>query len=69
MKIKLKVHSNSSQEKIKKINEKEYEIWIKQKPLDGKANAEVLKILKKYFNKKINIKSGLTSKKKIIEIL
>ena len=28
MKIKLKVHSNSSQEKIKKINEKEYEIWI-----------------------------------------
>ena len=68
MKLKIKIHSNSSQEKIKKIAKDKYEIWIKEKPIEGKANKRILKVLKKYFNKKIIIKSGLNSKNKIIEV-
>ena len=68
MRLKIKIHSNSSQEKIKKITDDKYEVWIKEKPIEGKANKKILKILKKYFNKKVLIKSGLTSKNKIIEI-
>jgi len=68
MKIKLKVHSNSSQEKIEKISPELYEIWINVKPIDGKANSYIEKLLKKYFKKEVKITSGLTSKKKIIEI-
>ncbi len=69
MKIKIKLHPNSSQEKIEKISDEDYEVWIKEKPIDGKANVELCKILKKYFGKSIKIKSGFTSRNKIVEIL
>jgi len=49
MKIKIKLHPNSSQEKIVNISEEEYEIWMKEKPIDGKANEELITILKKAF--------------------
>ncbi len=38
MRLSVKLHPNSSQEKIVKISEKEYEVWIKEKPVEGKAN-------------------------------
>ena len=66
--MRLKVHANSSQEKLKKINSQEYEIWIKEKPMDNKANSSIIKKLKKHFKKPVRIKSGFTSKNKIIEI-
>ena len=68
MRIKLKVHANSSQEKLIKLSGTEYELWIKEKPVDGKANDEIVKILKKYFGKPIKIVSGFSSKIKIIEL-
>ena len=68
MKIKIKVKPNSSQEKIEKISGDEYEVWIKEKPIDGKANIKLVKILKKYFGRKVEIKSGFTSRKKIVEM-
>jgi len=68
MKIHLKVHANSSQEKILKLNENEFEIWIKEKPIEGKANIYLEKFLKKYFKKDLRIISGFNSKEKIVEI-
>lgn len=68
--IEIKIHSNSSQEKIIKKNEDEYEIWIKEKHIENKANLEICKILKKYFKaKEVKIKSGFTSKIKKIEVI
>ena len=71
MKIKMKVHANSSQEKINKISDKEYEVWIKEKPIEGKANSYIEKFLKKElsFRGKVKIISGFTSKIKIVEVL
>ncbi|PIO08455.1 hypothetical protein COU59_01570 [Candidatus Pacearchaeota archaeon CG10_big_fil_rev_8_21_14_0_10_34_12] len=69
MKISVKVHPNSSQEKIKKINEKVYEMWIKEKPMDGKANAILTKLLKKYFNSEVKLVSGFNSRNKILEVM
>ena len=68
MKIKVKIHDGSSQEKIEKISNDLYEVWIRKKPVEGKANAEMIKVLKKYFNKEVKIVSGLTSREKIVEI-
>lgn len=68
MKIKIKIHPNSSQEKLEKINEKEFEIWIKEKPLENKANLKLIGILKRYFKKPVEIKSGFTSRNKIVEV-
>ena len=68
MKIKIKVHASSTQEKINKISDFEYEVWIKEKPIDGKANEYLEKFLKKEFGKKVKIVSGFNSKLKIVEI-
>ena len=69
MKFKIKIHANSSQEKIVKLNngDKGYEVWIKEKPVDGKANVVLLKLLKKEFGCNFKIKSGFTSRKKVVE--
>lgn len=69
MKIKVKLHPNSSQEKIKEIEKgKEYEVWLKEKPIDGKANIYLEKLLKKHFKKNIKIVSGFSSRIKILEV-
>lgn len=68
MKIKIKIHPNSSKEEIKQINKNELEIWIKEKPINNKANLKLIKLLKNYFKKSVKIKSGLKSRNKIIEL-
>lgn len=68
MKIKLKVHSNSSQEKIIQLSLNEYEIWLKEKPVENKANEKIEKIMSKYFGKKAKITSGFTNKIKYLNL-
>lgn len=46
-------------------------VHLKSPPVDGKANEELIKILAKKFNvtkSDIRIKSGLSSRQKLIEI-
>jgi uncharacterized protein (TIGR00251 family) len=57
-----------TKEKIEKFPDNNYEVWIKEKPIDGKANEELIKILKKYFKKDVKIVSGFTSRNKIVEV-
>ncbi|MCG2700504.1 DUF167 domain-containing protein, partial [Candidatus Parcubacteria bacterium] len=46
-----------------------YLVKLKSSPVDGKANLELIKILSKYFKKEARIKSGFTSRKKIVEMV
>lgn len=66
-KKRIKIHANSSQEKIKEIDGV-LEVWIKEKPVEGKANKKIEKVLTKYFKKPVKISSGFTSKIKYITI-
>lgn len=68
MKIKLKVHANSSQEKIKKLNKEVYEVWINSKPIEGRANKDLIRFLKNYFGKSVKIVSGFNSRNKVLEL-
>ena len=46
-----------------------YMIKIKARPENNKANIELIKVLKKHFKaREVKIKSGLASRKKIVEI-
>lgn len=67
MKIKIKVHPNSSQEKYLKISQNEFEVWIKVKPIEGKANIALEKFLKKEIKFKGKIVSGFNSRIKFVE--
>jgi uncharacterized protein (TIGR00251 family) len=66
--MKIKVHAKSSKEEIKKIGDEVYEVWLKEGAVNNKANSKLIKILKKYFGKEVRIKSGFTSKDKVVEI-
>ncbi len=69
MKLKVKIHPSSTQEKIVKISDDELEVWIREKPIDGKANSYLEKFLRKYLGKKCKVVAGFTSRIKLIELL
>ncbi|MEL6461005.1 MAG: DUF167 domain-containing protein [Cyanobacteria bacterium J06621_15] len=71
MQINVKVKPNSKQQKIIEEENGTLTIRLKSPPVDGKANEELIKILsKKYSVPKsyIRIKSGISSRQKLIEI-
>jgi hypothetical protein len=71
MRIYVKVVPKSSRNKIEKISDEEYKVWVTAPPVDGKANEALAKILSDYFNvskSNIIIVGGKTSKTKIVDI-
>ena len=69
MKIKVRVKPKSSKRKIEKISNEEYKVYLKSAPEKGKANIELIKLLKKEFRGDIKIIKGKTSRNKIVEIV
>ncbi|MEA5576329.1 DUF167 domain-containing protein [Anabaena sp. UHCC 0451] len=71
MQKKVKVKPNSKQQKIIEEADGSLTVHLKSPPVDGKANEELIKILAKKFNvskSDIRIKSGLSSRQKLMEI-
>lgn len=71
MKIFVKVKTRARQEKIEKIDDTNFKVWVKEAPEKGRANQSVLRVLAEYFSvsrSEIIIISGLTSRKKVVEI-
>jgi len=77
MKIKVKVKTNAGEQSVERIpseifSEEGYEglyfVKLKSSPEGGKANLELLNVLKKSFGKEVKIKSGFTSKMKVVEV-
>ena len=66
--MKVRVKPNSKKQDIKKENNI-LTVYLKSQPEKGKANQELLKLLKKHFKRDVRIKSGFTSKNKIIEFI
>jgi uncharacterized protein YggU (UPF0235/DUF167 family) len=71
MKISVFVKPNSRQAKIQKT-ENGYIAYVKEAPVENKANLAVIKLLSEYFNtpkSQIRIISGLKSKRKLLNLL
>ncbi len=70
MRIQVKVITRSSSEKIEKINEGQYKVWLTKAPVKGEANGALIKLLANYFNipkSAIEIIGGKTSSEKLVE--
>ena len=64
-----KILTNKQKFKAKFDNERKLLIIeVKSKPLENKANKEIVKELKRFFKQEVEIVSGLKSKEKIIKI-
>lgn len=46
-----------------------YVVKLKSKPVKGKANQELLQVLKDYFGRRVKIISGFASRKKLVKLL
>lgn len=70
-KFKVIVKANSRKNEIIGYDEikKGVKISIKEPADKNKANKEIIKFISKLLKKQVRIKSGLTSKEKILEIL
>jgi uncharacterized protein (TIGR00251 family) len=66
--LKVKVKPNSKEQGIEDKNGC-YLIKVKSKAQDNKANVELCKLLQRYFKREVRIKSGFTSKNKLVEVL
>ncbi len=72
MKIFIKANPNAKEEKIRRIDEAHFEVWVKEPPRAGKANQAIVRLLAEHFHvpiSRVSITSGFTSKNKIIEVL
>jgi len=72
MKIFVKAKPLAKEEYIKKIDELNYIVAVKEPPKKGKANQAIKKLLAEYFTvsqSQVIIKSGEKNKQKVIEII
>jgi hypothetical protein len=68
MKVNISVKTNSKENKVEKMDNSKYKVFLKSLPIENKANKELIKTLKKYFKSDVKILKGLTSKNKLVEI-
>lgn len=69
MYIKVTVFPDSKKEKIEKVKEDTFKIYIKQPAEGGQANKRIIEIVRgMYAGKKVRIVNGALTPKKLIEI-
>lgn len=72
MRISVKVKTKAKKEGVKKLAEGEFLVSANEAPEKGKANRRVVELLAEYFDvakSNVEIVSGETSKRKIVEII
>mgnify|MGYP001557952456 CR=1 FL=1 len=69
MKIIVKAKPNSDGNKVEKIDEVNFVVFVKDPPVQGRANRAIVKTLSEYFHTpNIRIISGHISRTKVVEI-
>jgi uncharacterized protein len=66
--IKIKVTPNAKENELKEMG-KHLKLYLKAVPDKGKANKELIKFFKKEFKLNVEIKSGETSREKVLRII
>ncbi|MFI5391648.1 MAG: DUF167 domain-containing protein [Bacteriovoracales bacterium] len=71
MKIIIKAKPGAKEDKIERIDESNYIVYVKAPPIDGKANAAIIKLLADHFDVSqslVEIISGHMARVKVVEI-
>jgi uncharacterized protein (TIGR00251 family) len=71
MKIKVRLRPGAKMEKIEKVSDAEYRVWVKAPPREGKANAALIEALARYFDRprrSVVLLKGASSRDKWVEI-
>jgi uncharacterized protein (TIGR00251 family) len=66
--IQVKVYPHSGREEIVNVNKDSYNVYLKKPAEEGKANIELLKLLRRHFRVEAKIIKGITNRNKIVKI-
>ena len=66
-KLRIRVKPNARKNKVEKMSDGIFKIWVNNPSIKGKANKELISYLRCITGKAVNIICGLTSRNKIIE--
>ncbi len=72
MKLNITARPLSKEAGVEKIDEVNFIVSVKEPPVQGRANAGIIRALAEHFHvapSRVRIVSGYTSRKKIIEVL
>ncbi|OGW15664.1 MAG: hypothetical protein A3G93_06500 [Nitrospinae bacterium RIFCSPLOWO2_12_FULL_45_22] len=72
MRVTVWVRPNARNEKVEKVSDGEYRVWVKAPAREGKANQALIEVLADYFDRPrqaIILYKGASSRKKFVEIL
>jgi uncharacterized protein len=72
MKVKVRLRPGAKVEKIEKVSDTEYRVWVKAPPREGKANEALVEALARYFDRPrsaVRLIRGKSSREKWLEIL
>ena len=72
MKVTIIAHPNAKMERVEKDLLGELHVYVKQPPLEGKANRAIEEALADYFQVKkseVFIESGMKGKRKVVSVL
>lgn len=71
MKVSVKVQLRASKERVVKSPDGSLKVYLREAPVDGKANQALIEVLSDYYGvkkKDIRITKGVTSRQKLVEI-
>lgn len=71
MKIIIKAKPGAKEDRIEKVDESNYIVYVQAPPIDGKANAAIVKLLAAHFDVSqslVSIISGHMARVKVVEI-
>ena len=72
MRISVRAKTNAKKESVEKLSDKEFIVFVKEPPVDGRANWAICRIVADYFGispSRVNVISGQSAKNKIVEII
>ena len=72
MQLYIQTKPGAKQDKVAKVDEAHYKVWVKAPAREGEANEAVVEMLAKYFKvpkSRVAILKGLQSKNKIISLI
>ena len=65
------INPGARRQKIVKVDEGSYKVWVKARPVRGQANAEMTEVLARYFGVRkgaVRIVLGKTAREKLVEV-
>ena len=72
MKLTVVLRPNAKREKVEKVSEGEYRVWVKAPPREGLANEELIRILAEHFGRPrsaVTLLHGAASRRKRVEVV